>query len=119
MIAEVQSTSPRAPSSSSTARCERRHRPASVHTVKRRCAVAGDVANVGGRCRQAQPLVSAYTTAVNTARSSHGAGPHLADEQRTTAATGRPAGSQSSSGSRRFDRSAPTTGIMPYEHQVT
>lgn len=75
MIAEVQSTSPRAPSSSSTARCERRHRPASVHTVKRRCAVAGDVANVGGRCRQVQPLVSAYTTAVNTARSSHGAGP--------------------------------------------
>ena len=47
-IAEVHSTSPRAPSSSSTARCGRRHRPASVHTVKRRCAVAGDVPNVGG-----------------------------------------------------------------------
>ena len=29
------------------------------------------------------------------------------------------AGSQSSSGTRRFDRSAPTTGIMPHEHQVT
>ncbi|WP_078942626.1 cupin domain-containing protein [Streptomyces viridochromogenes] len=28
-------------------------------------------------------------------------------------------GSQSSSGTRRFDRSAPTTGSMPHEHQVT
>ena len=61
----------------------------------------GDVPNVGGRCRQAQPLVSTYTTAVNTARSSRGAVP------------------PPSSGTRRFDRSAPTTGIMPHEHQVT
>lgn len=30
-----------------------------------------------------------------------------------------PASSQSSSGTRRFDRSAPTTGIMAHEHQVT
>jgi hypothetical protein len=43
--------------------------------VKRRCAVAGDVPNVDGRCRQAQPLVSAYTTAANSARPSHGAVP--------------------------------------------
>ncbi|MFD5428406.1 hypothetical protein [Streptomyces sp. NPDC127084] len=34
-----------------------------VHTVKRRCAVAEDVPNVGGRCRQAQPLVSTYSAA--------------------------------------------------------
>ncbi|MFE2185939.1 hypothetical protein [Streptomyces sp. NPDC059455] len=27
---------------------------------KRRCAVAGDVPNVGGRCRQAQPLVRVH-----------------------------------------------------------
>ncbi|GAB7028676.1 hypothetical protein JCM4914_01370 [Streptomyces platensis subsp. malvinus] len=74
-IAEVRSTSSRAPSSFSTARRSRRHRPASVRTVKRRCAAAGDVPEVGGKCRQAQPLVSAYTTAVNTARSSHGAVP--------------------------------------------
>ncbi|MEE4598158.1 hypothetical protein V2J94_41015 [Streptomyces sp. DSM 41524] len=56
LAALLQSTSPRAPSPSSTVRCSRRHRPASVHTVKRRCAVAGKVPNVGGRCRQAQPL---------------------------------------------------------------
>lgn len=30
--------------------------PASVHTVKWRCAAAGEVSHVGGRCRQAQPL---------------------------------------------------------------
>lgn len=117
-IAEVQSTSPRAPSSSSTARCSRRHRPASVHTVKRRCAVAGDVPNVGGRCRQAQPLVSAYTTAVNTARSSHGAVPPPCGRAANDPSNGA-AGSQSSSGTRRFNRSAPTTGIMAHEHQVT
>ncbi len=42
--------------------------------IKRRLAT-GDVPNVGGRCRRTRPLVSTYTTAVNTARSSHGAGP--------------------------------------------
>lgn len=103
---------------SSTARCSRRHGPASVHTVKRRCAVAGDVPNVGGRCRQAQPPVSAYTTAVNTARSSHGAVPPPCGRAAKDGSNGA-ASSQSSSGTRRFDRSAPTTGIMVNEHQVT
>jgi hypothetical protein len=74
-IAEAQSSSPRAPSSSRTARWRRRHSPARVHAVNRRCSVAGETPNVSGRCRQAHPLVSTYTTAVNTARSSHGAVP--------------------------------------------
>ena len=42
MMAEVQSTSPRAPSSSRTARCRRRHRPAFVQAANLRCAIAGD-----------------------------------------------------------------------------
>ncbi|NIY70764.1 hypothetical protein SMALB_8946 [Streptomyces malaysiensis] len=113
MIAEVQSTSPRAPSSSSTARCSRRHRPASVHAVNRRCAVAGDVPNVGGRCRHAQPLVSTYTTAVNTARSSHGAVPPPCGRAANDGSNGATS-SQSSSATSRCDRSAPTTGIMPH-----
>jgi len=75
MIAEVQSSAPLAPSSSRTARCSRRHRPALVHAANRRCAVAGEVPNVGGRYRQAQPLVSTYTTAVNTFRSATGTVP--------------------------------------------
>src|SRR4051812_352902 len=74
-IAEVQSTSPRDPSSSSTAWCKRPHSPASVHAENRRWAVAGETPNVSGRYRQAQPLVSTYTTAVNTPRSSTGAVP--------------------------------------------
>lgn len=70
-----QSSSPLAPSSSSTTRCSRRPNPALVHTVNRRCAVAGETSKESGRYRHAQPLVSAYTTAVNTARSSAGAVP--------------------------------------------
>lgn len=118
MIPEVQSTSPRTPSSSSTARCSRRHRPTSVHTVKRRCAVAEDVPNVGGRCRQSQPLVSTYTTAVNTARSSRGAVPPPCGRAANDGNSGATS-SQSSSGTRRFDRSALTAGIMPLEDQIT
>lgn len=57
-ITDVQSSAPRAPNSSSTARCRRRHSPAFVHTENRRCAVAGDTPNVGGRCRHAHPLVN-------------------------------------------------------------
>lgn len=68
--------------------------------------------------RQAQPLVSAYTTGVNTARSSHGAVPPPCGRAANDGSNGA-ASSQSSSGTRRFDRSAPTTGIMPQEHQVT
>jgi hypothetical protein len=75
MMAEVQSSSPSAPSRSRTARCSRGHTPALVHAANRRCAVAGETPNDGGRCRQAHPLVSTYTTAVNTARSSNGALP--------------------------------------------
>ena len=58
MIAEVRSSSPLAPSSSKITRCSRRHSPASVQHVKRRCAVAGETPKVGGGCRQAQPLVT-------------------------------------------------------------
>ncbi|MGW6521971.1 LacI family DNA-binding transcriptional regulator [Streptomyces sp. NPDC054962] len=43
------------------------------------------------RCRHAQPLVSAYTTAVNRPARHTERSHHLADEQRTTPATGRPA----------------------------
>lgn len=117
-VAEVQSTSPRAPSSSNAARCSRRHRPTPVHTVERRRAVAEDVPNVGGRCRQAQPLVSTYTTAVNTARSSRGAVPPPCGRAANDGSYGATS-SQSSSGTRRFDRSAPAASIMPLEHQVT
>jgi hypothetical protein len=47
----------------------------SVQAVSRRCAVAGDTPNDGGRCRHAQPLVSTNTIAMNTARSSTAAVP--------------------------------------------
>ncbi len=39
ITARDQSIKPRPPSSSSTALCKRRHKPASVHTLNRRCAV--------------------------------------------------------------------------------
>lgn len=68
-MARPQSSSPRTPSSSSTARCRRRHTPAWVHSWNRRCAVGTLTPNDGGICRQEQPLVSTNTIAVNTARS--------------------------------------------------
>lgn len=68
--ARDQSIIPWLPSSSSTARCNLRHNPAFVHSVKRRCAVGTFTPKLGGRCRQAHPLVSTNTIAVNTARSS-------------------------------------------------
>ncbi|SFQ26930.1 hypothetical protein SAMN04489713_125119 [Actinomadura madurae] len=74
-IADAQSTCPRAPSSSSTAWCSRGHSPALVQAVNRRCAVGTLTPNSPGRCRHAHPLVSTYTIAVNTARSSTGAVP--------------------------------------------
>ncbi len=69
-IARDQSIMPLEPSSSSTARCTRRHSPDRVHSVNRRCAVGTFTPKLGGRCRHAQPLVSTNTIAVNTARSS-------------------------------------------------
>ncbi len=75
ITARDQSIEPRPPSSSSTALCRRRHKPASVHTLNRRCAVGTVTPNEGGSIRHAQPLVSTNTTAVNTARSSTGVVP--------------------------------------------
>ena len=67
--------SPWLPSSSSTARCSLGHTPAVVHWLNRRCAVWNGTSNEGGRSRQAHPLVSTYTIAVNTWRSGSGAVP--------------------------------------------
>src|SRR5512135_1420675 len=67
---QVQSTCPWAPRSSSTARCSRRHSPAWVHAPNRRCTVAFDTPNPGGRCRHAHPVRSTYTIAASTARGS-------------------------------------------------
>jgi hypothetical protein len=53
--ARDQSMAARSPRRSSTARCSRRHSPASVQATKRRCAVALDTPNSARRCRQAQP----------------------------------------------------------------
>jgi hypothetical protein len=69
MIARAQSSSPSAPSLSSTARCRRRHTPAWVHSWNRRCAVGTLTPNDGGSWRQEHPLVSTNTIAVSTARS--------------------------------------------------
>jgi hypothetical protein len=49
--------------------------PHLVHRVKRRCAVWNGTPNEGGRSRQAHPLASTYTIAVNTWRSGSGAVP--------------------------------------------
>lgn len=106
-IADDQSSSPRAPSSSNTARCSLRHNPASVHTANRRCAVAGETPNDSGRNRHAHPLVSTYTTAVNTARSSTGAVPPPCGRDANPGSNGA-ASSHSSSGTSRRDRSTPT-----------
>lgn len=73
-IADVRSGSPRAPSSSRTARCSWRHSPARVHTVN---------AHAPSRARRRTSRADAghtrwigtYTTAVNSARSSHAADP--------------------------------------------
>lgn len=112
MIAEVQSSSPRAPSSSRTARCSRRHSPASVHAVNRRCAVAGETPNVGGRRRQAQPLVGTYTTAVNSARSSTGLVPPPCGRDVNFGSSGA-ANSHNPYGTSRRDRSTATVQHHP------
>jgi hypothetical protein len=56
------------------------HSPTRVQPVKRRCAVEPVTPNSPGNCRQAHPLVSTYTIAVNTSRSSSDAVPRPADE---------------------------------------
>ncbi len=72
-MAAVQSSSLALPSWSSTSQCSFSNTPAATHPVNRRCAVGTVTPNEGGRCRHAHPLVSTYTIAVNTARSSAGA----------------------------------------------
>src|SRR5690606_41490339 len=49
--------------------------PISVHRRNHRCAVGTFTPNDGGNHRQAHPLVSTYTIAVNTLRASAGARP--------------------------------------------
>src|SRR5512142_1618801 len=87
-IARDQSTCPPAPSSSRAARCSRRHRPTSVQATNRRCAVAGDTPNTGGRCRQAHPVVSTHTTAANTRRTSRSRVPPPCDRTRCDGISG-------------------------------
>ncbi|SFD78338.1 hypothetical protein SAMN05421773_13027 [Streptomyces aidingensis] len=111
-MAEVQSISPRAPSSSRTARCSRRQTPALVQPVNRRWAVAGETPNVSGSIRHAHPLVSTYTTAANACLSSTGAVPPPCfrggnSGSKGSTRTHRP------SGTRRDERSRATDGIMP------
>jgi hypothetical protein len=101
-ITDVQSSSPRAPSSPSTARCSRRHSPALVHCPNRRCTVWNGTPNDGGRSRHAQPLASTYTIAVNTARSSSGAVPPPCGRGRNSGINGS-ASAHSSSGTSRND----------------
>ncbi len=121
-IAEVQSSCPRAPSSSSTAWCSLGHNPARVQAVNRRCAVGADTPNSAGRCRHAHPLVSTYTIAVNTARSSTGPVPPPCRRGRNCGTNGatRP---HNSSGTNRNARSDATTTIMqqatPQPHETT
>ena len=102
ITARDQSIKPRPPSSSSTARCNRRQSPASVHTVNRRCAVGTLTPNEGGSIRHAQLLVSTNTTAVNTARSSIGAVPPPCGRGLNSGNNGS-ARAHNSSGTRRFD----------------
>lgn len=66
----LQSSSPRAPSSSSTRRCSFAHTRALVHSVNRRCAVAPDGPNDGeGNCCHVHPDVATNTIAASTSRS--------------------------------------------------
>lgn len=74
-VARDQSINPLDPSWSSAATCNRRHNPALVQATNRRCAVALDTPNPGGRCRHAHPVVNTYTIAANTARASIGGVP--------------------------------------------
>lgn len=74
-IARHQSISGWPLSSSSIARLISRHNHARVHVVNRRCAVRKSTPKHEGNCRHALPLVTTYTIAVKTARSSTGAVP--------------------------------------------
>ena len=99
-------------SSSSTARCNRGHRPALVHSVNRRCAVGTVTPNDGGRYRHAHPLVNTKTIAVNTARSSTRAGPPPCGRTPCSGISGA-AGTHNSSGTNRRDRSSTTQVHAP------
>src|SRR5574340_545956 len=119
-IAEDQSRSPAAPSRSRTSRCSFSNTPARAQEVNRRCAVGTVTPNEGGRSRQAHPLVSTYTTAVNTARSSTGADPPPCGRGVNFGISGA-AISHNSSGTNRSDNvsitshSMPHTAIRPHE----
>ena len=101
-MARDQSIRPWEPSSSRTARWIRGQAPALVHWAKRRCAVWNGTPKEGGRSRQAQPLVSTYTIAVNTWRSGKGAVPPPWGRGRNCGRCGCTS-SQSSSGTSRID----------------
>jgi hypothetical protein len=106
-IADDQSSSPAAPSLSTTARWILPKTPALAHWVNRRCAVGTVTPNSAGRCRQAQPLVSTYTIAVNTDRLSSGAVPPPWGRGSNSGTRGS-AISQNASGTNRRDNSFTT-----------
>lgn len=105
--ARDQSISPWLPNSSSTAWCNRRHRPALVHSLNRRCAVGTVTPNDGGSKRQEHPLVSTNTIAVNTARSSTGVVPPPCGRGSNPGINGS-ANAHNSSGTNRRDNSSTT-----------
>jgi hypothetical protein len=117
-IARLQSMTPWLPSSSSTAWCTRRQSPALVHWLKRRCAVWNGTPNDGGRSRHAQPLVSTYTIAVNTARASTGAVPPPYGRGRNSGINGSTS-AHNSSGTNRSDNRSTTNKIMAHEASIT
>src|SRR5690606_6194920 len=85
----------------------RAHNPASVHRRNHRCAVGTFTPNDCGNHRQAHPLVSTYTIAVNTLRASAGARPPLCGRSPACGISGSTS-SQSSSGTNRCDNASTT-----------
>src|SRR5690606_7582398 len=85
----------------------RAHNPASVHRRNHRCAVGTFTPNDGGTHRQAHPLVSTYTIAVNTLRASAGARPPPCGRSPACGISGSTS-SQSSSGTNRCDNASTT-----------
>ena len=106
--ARDQSIRPWLPNSSRTTRCNRRHRPVLVHSANRRCAVGTVTPNEGGNSRHGHPLVSTYTTAVNTARSSTGARPPPCGRTENDGINGSTK-THNSSGTNRRDNASTTT----------
>src|SRR5690606_26684806 len=106
--------------SSSTAWCSLRHSPASVHWLKRRCAVWNGTPNEGGRSRHAHPLVSTYTIAVNTERAGNGAVPPPCGRGVNSGINGS-ASAHNSSGTNRNDNRSTTNEDhprRPVDHHV-